>query len=297
MKRIISILLTFSLFCPLMLYGQTDWNTVKINTINITDNISYLKGRGGNIGVLHGSDGVMIVDDQYAELSDKIKKSLDSLSESELKFIVNTHYHGDHTGGNESLSIDGASIVAHRNVRKRLGTTFYSSMWEREVESKPETFWPVITFKDEITFYLNEEEVQIIHIPKAHTDGDALIYFKTSNIMHTGDGFVRYGYPFIDVSAGGSIDGMIAAQEKILEVANANTKIIPGHGDISSVEDVNELLNMLKETRKIIADLKASGKSLDECISSKPFEQYHERWNGSFINSDLFVSLIFESIE
>ncbi|MDH5367542.1 MAG: MBL fold metallo-hydrolase, partial [Cyclobacteriaceae bacterium] len=213
MKRTIIILLIFSFLYPLTMYGQTDWNAVKINTINITDNISYLNGRGGNIGVLHGVDGVMIVDDQYAELSDKIKKSLDSLSKNDLKFIVNTHYHGDHVGGNENLSKNGASIVAHQNVRKRLGITFYSSMWEREVESKPETFWPVITFNDEITFYFNEEEVHIIHIPKAHTDGDALIYFKTSNIMHTGDGFVRYGYPFIDVSAGGSIDGMIAAQE------------------------------------------------------------------------------------
>ncbi|MDH5367694.1 MAG: MBL fold metallo-hydrolase, partial [Cyclobacteriaceae bacterium] len=286
-----------SFLYPLTMYGQTDWNAVKINTINITDNISYLNGRGGNIGVLYGVDGVMIVDDQYAELSDKIKKSLDSLSKNDLKFIVNTHYHGDHVGGNENLSKNGASIVAHQNVRKRLGITFYSSMWEREVESKPETFWPVITFNDEITFYFNEEEVQIIHIPKAHTDGDALIYFKTSNIMHTGDGFVRYGYPFIDVSAGGSIDGMIAAQEKILEVADANTKIIPGHGGISSVDHVKELLNMLKETRKIIADLKTAGKSLDECITSKPLEQYHKRWSGSFINSDLFVSLIYESMK
>lgn len=297
MKRTVFICLAYSLLCPLMLYGQTDWDAIEIKTINITDNISYLKGSGGNIGVLYGPDGVMIVDDQFAELSDKIKNALGALSESDLKFIVNTHYHGDHIGGNENLSADGASVIAHRNVRERLGNAFYSSMQERDVEPKPETFWPVITFRDEITFYLNKEEVQIIHVPNAHTDGDALIYFKTSNVMHTGDGFVRYGYPFIDVSAGGSIDGMIAAHEKILEVANANTIIIPGHGEIASVEDVNEVLNMLRETRKIISDLMAAGKSLDECISSKPFEDYHERWSGSFIDSNVFVRLIFESIE
>ena len=297
MKSTMIILLFALLTSPIFLFGQRDWDAIEIKTTHITDNISYLQGSGGNIGVLYGSDGVMMVDDQYGELSVKIKKALAELSSNNLKFIVNTHYHGDHTGGNENLAGDGVSIVAHQNVRERLGNTFYSSMWKREVEAKPETFWPIITFNDEMTFHLNNEEVQIVHTPSGHTDGDALVFFKTSNVLHAGDGFVRYGYPFIDVSAGGSIDGMIATQEKILELTNADTKIIPGHGQISSIKDVKELLKMLNETRKIVADLKSNGKTIEECVSLSPLKEYHERWNGNFISSDLFVSLIYDSID
>ena len=297
MKRLLPLLLLCFLAGPNALLAQRDWDVIEIKTTKITDNISYLEGSGGNIGVLHGSDGVMMVDDQYGELSVKIKAALAALSSNELKFIVNTHYHGDHTGGNENMSGDGVSIVAHRNVRARLGNTFYSAMFKRDVEAKPKTFWPVITFNDEMSFHFNKEEVQIIHTPSSHTDGDALVFFKTSNVLHAGDGFVRYGYPFIDVSAGGSIDGIIATQKKILELANKDTKIIPGHGEISTLEDVKELLVMLNETRKIVADLKLSGKSLDECVSLNPLKNYHERWNGSFISSDLFVSLIYDSVD
>ncbi len=294
MKKAFTFLM---LAIPLILAAQRDWDAIEIKTNPINDRISYLEGSGGNIGVLHGPEGIMIVDDQYAQLSEKIRIALSELSGSDLRFILNTHYHGDHTGGNENLSKDGATIVAHENVRKRLGTTFYSDLWERDIEAKPESFWPIVTFKSELTFYLNGEEIQIIHIPEAHTDGDILIHFKSSNILHTGDAFVRYGYPFIDVAAGGTMDGFIKAQEKILEVADADTKIIPGHGQISSIADVKELKQMLEETRKIVFEMKVARKSLNDCISAKPLADYHERWNGSFITSDLFVRIIYESIK
>lgn len=281
---------------PTISFAQRDWEAIEIKTTNIKENISYLEGSGGNIGVLHGEDGIMIVDDQFAELSEKIKAALSALSDSDLKFIVNTHYHGDHVGGNENLSKDGATIVAHQMVRERLGESFYNAIMDREVEAKPSTYWPTITFTEEIKFYLNGEEVQVIHVPNAHTDGDALIYFKTSNVLHGGDAFVRYGYPYIDVAAGGSINGLIAAQEKILEVADEETIIIPGHGGLSSIEDVKELKQMLEGTRNIIKDLKAEGKTLDECLTAQPFSEYHEKWSGSFITSDLFVRLVYESL-
>jgi glyoxylase-like metal-dependent hydrolase (beta-lactamase superfamily II) len=289
-------LLLFLVNLPLFLFSQSDWSTVEITTTEITDKIAFLVGRGGNIGVLHGPDGVMIIDDQYAPLSEKITGALADLSQSDLKFIVNTHYHGDHTGGNENLSANGASIVAHQKVRERLGTTFYSEMMDREIASKPESFWPTITFNEDLTFFLNGEEIRIQYVPNTHTDGDAIVFFATSNVIHTGDAFVRYGYPYIDVAAGGSIDGFIAAQRTIMEMANQSTKIIPGHGELSDIVDVQELLDMLLATRQIIATHKSQGKSLDEILTMNPLEGYHEKWSGSFINSDLFARSIFESL-
>lgn len=292
MKRLVFII---SLL-PAFSFAQTDWESVEIETQSITDNISFLIGRGGNIGVIHSEEGIMIIDDQYAPLSEKIEAALADLSNSNLKFIVNTHYHGDHTGGNENLSKDGAIIVAHENVKSRLSTPFYSAMWDREVAAKTETFWPKLTFKENLTFDFSGEEIDVIYTPSAHTDGDAIIHFKTSNVIHTGDAFVRYGYPFIDVSAGGSIDGFIQAQDKILSLANEETKIIPGHGELSSIAEVKELRTMLIETRELVANLKSAGKSLDEILTANPLAAYHDRWSGSFIDTLLFTRTIFDSL-
>lgn len=295
MKR---LLLYFTILSPILVFSQTDWASVEIKNIPVKGNISYLQGRGGNIGVLNGQDGLLIVDDQYAELSDKISAALEEISDGkELKYILNTHYHGDHTGGNENLSANGATIVAQENVKKRLSTTFYSAFWDREVEAKPESFWPNETFKDVKKMKFNDELIEIHHAPNGHTDGDVLVYFKSSNVIHAGDLFVRYGYPFVDIAAGGSIDGIIRAQNNILKLANDDTKIIPGHGELATVEDVKELRDMLMQTRKIVSDLKDQGKSLDECISMNPLAEYHERWNGNFITSDLFVRIIFETVK
>jgi cyclase len=295
MKKILFLL---SALCPLLLFSQTDWEAVVIKNIPVKGNISYLEGRGGNVGVLTGEDGILIVDDQYAELSDKISQTLSGLSSGDLKYILNTHYHGDHTGGNENLSADGATIVAHENVKKRLSTPFYSTMWDREVEAKPEGFWPTETFKGVKRMSFNGEEIEIHHVPNGHTDGDVLVYFKTSNVIHAGDLFVRYGFPFIDVSAGGSINGMIKAQNNIKKLASSDTKIIPGHGKEANYEDVEEFLGMLTGTRDIIADIKKQGKTLDECISMNPLEDYKERWDtGGFISADVFVRFIYETLD
>lgn len=285
------------LLMPSMLFAQTDWSSVSIQTQKVTDNISFLIGRGGNIGVIYGKEGVMIIDDQYAPLSEKIKVAISSLSAGELKFIINTHYHGDHTGGNENLSKDGAIIVAHENVKERLSTTFYSTMFDREVEAKSEAYWPKLTFKDNLSFDFNGEEIDVIYTPAAHTDGDAIIHFKSSNAIHAGDAFVRYGYPFIDTSAGGSIQGFIDAQDLILSLANAETKIIPGHGGLSTIEDVKELKAMLVETKELVAKLKEEGKSLDDVLTANPLQPYHERWSGSFIDTQLFTRAIYQSLE
>ena len=262
----------------------------------VEGNISFLTGAGGNIGVLHGPEGIMIVDDQFAPLSEKISEVIGTFVEGDLKYVLNTHFHGDHTGGNENFKNAGATIVGHDKVRSRLQINYRNDLLKRDVKAKTEGFWPGITFSSDMTFHFNGEEVQLIHVADAHTDGDALVHFKTSNVIHAGDAFVRYGYPYIDVRAGGSIDGIIAAHEKILNISNEETKIIPGHGALARITEVQEVLTMLKETRAIVADAKSKGKALEDLIPEKPFADYHERWNGNFISSDLFVQLIYEAL-
>ncbi len=284
------------LLIPCLASAQRDWSAVEIKTLPINSRIAYLVGSGGNVGVLHGPEGLMLVDDQYAPLSGKIQVAATGLTDSEIRFVVNTHYHGDHTGGNENFKVGGAVVVAHENVKSRLAKTFENTLLGRTMEAKDESFWPVVTFSQDITFYLNGEEVHIVHVKNAHTDGDALVHFKTSNILHTGDAFVRYGYPYVDVSAGGTIHGMIAAQKQILALCDEDTRIIPGHGELATAEDVRELLKMLEETKEIIATAKVAGETLEDLRARKPLESYHERWSGNFISSDLFTQIIYETL-
>lgn len=289
-------LVTTLLLLPLISTGQ-GWDNVNIKTTKVAGNIYYLEGRGGNIGVLVGDDGVLLVDNQFAPLSDKIKAAVAEISDAEISFLINTHYHGDHTGGNENFKKDDVVIVAHKNVKDRMSTTFENTVLKRTMEAKAETFWPNMSIPlDKLGLSLFGENVDLIHVPGCHTDGDMIVHFKKANVLHTGDAFVRYGFPYIDVSAGGTIDGFIAAQEKILSLLNANTKIIPGHGQISDNKDVEELLTMLKETRAIVAKEKENGVALEDLLPKNPLKDYSEKWSGSFINTDLFVQTIYESL-
>ncbi len=293
MKKLACLIILF----PLLGYSQRDWDAIEITNVPVKGNISFLLGSGGNIGVLTGEDGVLIVDDQFAELSEKISSKLMEMSDGgELKYILNTHYHGDHTGGNENLSENGATILAHENVKKRLSTPFLNADQET-VDPKPEGFWPTETFKKVKKLTFNGEEIEIHHVPNGHTDGDVLVFFKTSNVIHAGDLFVRYGFPYIDMPAKGSIEGMIRAQNNIKKLADENTKIIPGHGDLATLDDVDEFLDMLTGARDKVASLKADGMSLDECLSERPLAEYHERWSGNFINTDFFTRVIYETLE
>ncbi len=282
-------------FIPFFIQAQ-EWEDVVIQSTKVSDKIYYLEGRGGNIGVLLGKDGVLLVDDQFAQLSGKIKSKIKELGNVSVSHVINTHFHGDHTGGNETFKNEGAIIVGHQNVRERLAQTFENKALKRKVEAKEESFWPDVTFQSDSSMKLYGEQIALIYLPYAHTDGDAIVYFKTSNVIHTGDAFVRYGYPFIDVSAGGTIDGFIDAQERILALADENTVIIPGHGKSSSRQDVQELLGMLKDTKNIVAKAKNEGVALEDLIPQEPLKDFHERWSGNFINSDLFVQLIYESL-
>lgn len=293
MNRLFLIML--SLLVTGSLIAQ-DFSKVTISEVRVTDNIFYLKGAGGNIGLLSWDSGNLIVDSQFEPLGDKIKAKISELSNQKTKYLVNTHFHGDHLGGNANWSADGVTIVAQENVRERVQKTFRNEILQRDVKAQPKEVWPVITFSENMSLYVGEEELNVIFIPAAHTDGDAIIQFKASNVIHAGDVFVRYGYPFIDVSSGGTIDGIIAGLEKIMELADEDTIIIPGHGELATEDDVKVLRDVLADSRNIIKKLKEEDKSLNDILTLKPLAKYDDQYSGSFINGQVFIQLIYESL-
>jgi len=254
--------------------AQDSFDSVQIKTIKITESIYMLEGAGGNIGVLAGKDGIVLIDDQFAPLSEKIKAALQAISDKPVRFVINTHFHGDHVGGNENFGGEGAIIVAQENSRQRMTTDQFAAAFNSVQKAAPYDALPKVTFTESVTLHLNGETVQVLHVKNAHTDGDAIIYFKESNVIHAGDVFVRYGLPFIDQEHGGGIDGMIEGNEKLLAIANDNTKIIPGHGDLASKKDLLEFKNMLVKIREIIATAMKQGKTLEQIVAADPLKDY-----------------------
>ncbi|AXT18456.1 MBL fold metallo-hydrolase [Flavobacteriaceae bacterium AU392] len=294
MKQIVSFLIVFFLISNYI--TAQNFDNVTMKSTKITDNIYMLQGAGGNIGLLIGEDGVFMIDDQYRELSDKIKNAVTEITSQPIKYVFNTHWHFDHAGSNEAFG-EKAQIIAHKNVRKRLKEDHVITPFGWDVKALTKSGWPVITFDEGFKMYLNNEEINMIHGPAAHTDGDAFVFFKEANVIHTGDIFVRYGFPFIDAYSGGSIDGMIDILEKIIELSNNETVIIPGHGALSKQADVKEVRNMLIETKKLILDAKNEGRSKEELIDSNILSAYSERWSGNFIDTGLFIQLVYEGFE
>lgn len=292
MKRLISISFTFVFLIIFLQSNAQGFDSVEIKTNKITDNIYMLEGAGGNIGVITGNDGIVMIDDQFAPLSDKIKTALKALSDKPVKFIINTHFHGDHTGGNENFGKDGVVIVAHENSRLRMTMDEFLGAFNMNQPAAPYDALPKITFTESVTLHLNGETLELTHIKNAHTDGDAIIYFKESNVIHTGDVFVRYGLPFIDQPHGGSIDGMIKGVDKILSIANDNTKIIPGHGALANRNDLVEYKKMLQILRDRIAGAMKAGKTLNEIIKADPTKEY----NAAFDRS-VFITLVYDSLK
>ena len=249
---------------------------VTINTTKLTDSIYMLKGSGGNIVVSVGQDGVFMVDDQFAPLTKKIKEAISKITDQPVKFVINTHWHPDHTGGNENFGELGAIIVSHDNVRKRLSTEQFSEFFNRTVPPLPEKGLPIVTFSDNMTVYQNGDEIKIIHVDNGHTDGDSIAYFTKNNVIHVGDDFNDISYPFIDISSGGSIDGLISSLETISSIINDETKVVSGHSEVSNKTKVNDFTNMLKDVREKISQMIKDGKSLEEIIASQPTSKYDQ---------------------
>ena len=280
--------LTFASPCR----AQQDFSKVDIKVHKVAGNVYILEGSGGNIGVSVGDDGIVIVDDQFAPLAPKIKAALKGITDKPLRFVINTHFHGDHTGGNAQFSSE-ATIIAHENVRKRL---LEGGAPPGGAAPAPKEALPVVTFNDRATVHLNGEDIRAIHFPNGHTDGDSVIFFPKSNVVHMGDDFVTYGFPFIDVHSGGSLSGMIAGVEKVLTMVPENVKIIPGHGPISAPADVRKFLDMLKDTRAIVAKAAADGKTADQMKSDHVLAKYEDLGKG-FIKTDAWIDLVLADIQ
>jgi cyclase len=274
------------LFASSALFSQT--NEVTIETTKLSDNVYMLVGSGGNIGVSAGEDGVFIIDDQFAQLTPKIVTSIKAISDKPFQFLVNTHYHGDHTGGNENMTKQGVKIIAHENVRKRLV----------DGESSKDAL-PIITFNDRVNVHMNGEDVNVYHVEHAHTDGDAILYFTQSNVLHTGDTYFRNRYPYIDLKSGGSIDGYIKAVKKGLTLINDDTKIIPGHGEISNKKEYQSFLTMLETLRANVHAEIEKGKTEDEVATNNSItKQYDDLGYGDFfINSERIKRAIYQSLK
>ncbi len=293
MKRILSLLLICS--CSFTFLFAQDWSAVEIKTEKLSDNVYVLFGRGGNVGLCVGEDGVFMIDDQYAPLSEKIVAAIAEITDKPVKFLLNTHWHGDHTGGNENFGKKGAVLVAHENVRKRLSTDQFMQAFSRNVEAKPDSFWPEVTFKKDVTFHMNGEEIIAFHVHNAHTDGDAIVYFPKSNVVHMGDTYFRERFPFFDVSSGGSVNGMINAANKVLFLANEDTKIIPGHGIVSNKVELQKYRDVLMALRDRVQGAIDDGKSFEEIIAAKLSTSF-EGWGEMFINYDKIVDLIYTDL-
>ncbi len=283
--------------CSGLAMGQDqDFSKVEIKVTKVAGSVYMLEGTGGNIGVCVGDDGIVIVDDQFAPLADKIRAALKGISDKPLKYIINTHYHGDHTGGNQPLS--DATIVAHDNVRKRLasgGKGGNGSSLEFEAKPSPKEALPVVTFSHDVTLHVNGEDIRALHVPSGHTDGDSVVFFPKSNVVHMGDDFVTYGFPFVDIAAGGSVRGMAAALESVIKQLPADVKVIPGHGPVSALNDVRVYIRMLGDTLAVVDKGIKAGKTLDQLKQDKVLAPW-QKYSGDFVNSDVFIETLYNDL-
>ncbi len=292
--RRLSLIIAATIFASGPACAQPDPSKVEIKVERIAPGVAVLFGSGGNIGLSYGEDGNVLVDDQFAPLTGKILAAVNGIDPDPVKFVVNTHWHGDHTGGNENLGKAGAVIVAHDNVRRRMSVDQFSKRFGKTAAS-PKSALPVVTFGQEVTLNLNSDELQIVHVRAAHTDGDSLVYWRKAKVLHMGDTFFhKVSLPFIDLDSGGSIDGAIAAVRAALGLAATDAKIIPGHGPVATRADLEAYLAMLIDVRGKIASARAAGQSLDQIKAANPAKRY-EVANG-FISADAFAETVFQSL-
>ena len=289
-KICIAILTLISVFSVPV--GAQNLSQATITTIPVADGIYMLMGQGGNIGVSVGADGVLLIDDQFAPMHDKIVTAVDAITKRPIKMLLNTHWHGDHTGGNELFAAGGTLIVAHDNVRKRMSSTHFSSFFRNESPPSPKAALPVVTFDSTITLHINGMTLHAQHVPPAHTDGDSIIWFREANVVHLGDTFFNGFYPFIDIDSGGSFHGMITAINSVLPAINATTKIIPGHGPLADKNALIAFRDMLQTVAFRIDALIADGKNKQQIIDTKPTADYDAEWGDGFIKPDRWVAMV-----
>lgn len=296
----VAAILALAVFASAGNAQQEDFSKVQIKVTKVSGNIYMLEGEGGNIAASVGEDGIVIVDDQFAPLADKIQAALKNLgiTDKPVRFVINTHYHGDHTGGNAPFANTGSTVIAQDNVRKRLEQGTASGVGGSDVHQVSpavKAALPIITFDHDVTVHLNGEDIRALHFPAGHTDGDAVIFFPKNNVVHMGDDFVRYGFPFIDVASGGSVQGMIAAMEKVSAQLPPDVKVIPGHGALSNLDDVRAFVIMLKETSAAVQKAIDEHKTVEQMKQEKILDPW-KKWSGDFIDSNKFIDTLYNSL-
>jgi len=270
-----------------------NFDTIQVRAVPVAGSVHMLVGAGGNIGVVVGSDAVFVVDDQFAPLSPKILAAIRTLTADPVRFVVNTHWHFDHTGGNENMQQAGALIFAHENVRRRMSTGQFIEALKRQEPASPHNALPVVTFTDTLSFHLNGDSIVVFHVAPAHTDGDAVVMFTKANVVHTGDVFVSAGFPFVDLSSGGTIDGIIAATERIMVATNAQTKIIPGHGPLADRARVKAYHDMLYVLRERMGRELAARHTIEQVLASKITADYDAEWPA---NRERFLRILHQEL-
>lgn len=275
------------------LFGQVNYDTVQVRSQQLTPGVYMLTGSGGNIGLAVGDDAVFVVDDQFAPLSPKILAAIAAISRKPVRFLVNTHAHFDHVGGNENMANAGALIVAHENVRKRMSSEQFIEALNSRTPAFPKGALPVVTFAEGVTFHINGDSIVVSHVPPAHTDGDGLVFFTRANVLHMGDTFHNTGLPFVDLSSGGSIHGIIGAAEKALAMTNAQTKIIPGHGPLADRARLQRWRDILIEVREKMRTAVAARKTLEQVQADSLTKPYAREWPGGHAR---FVQLLYQEL-
>lgn len=292
LKALFAVLSLLFLASLAFAQGQ-DFSKVEMKATHVAGNVWMLEGSGGNIGVSVGPDGLLIVDDQFAPLADKIKAALKNLGEGKLKFVINTHWHGDHTGSNAIFGLE-VPIIAQSNVRKRLGSESTNRAGQK-VPAAPKAVLPIITFDETLSVHFNGEEIKAIHYPHGHTDGDGVIFFTGSNVVHMGDHMMTGSFPFVDTSSGGSVEGIVRNIGNILAKLPPDVKIIPGHGPIATIENVRQYQQVLVETVDIVRKQVLAGKSLDE-VKAAGLPAKYDSWGKGFISTPIWIETVYRSI-
>ncbi len=287
-----ALLAALALVPSLALAQMPDFSKVQVTTTPVAGNVHMLVGAGGNVAVSVGPDGVLVVDDQFQPLAAKINAAVDKLSKKKIQYVLNTHWHFDHTGGNPVLGKEGL-IVAHENVRTRLAAE--QKIFGQPIAALPKEGLPVITYGTTMSLFFNGEEIKLTHLPAGHTDGDTAVYFTTSNVLHTGDQFIVDSFPFFDMENGGSVEGYVRNLEKLLQTLPAGVKIIPGHGPLAGKEEMERMVAMLKETTALVRSHKDGGKTLEQ-VQAQGVPEKYKTWGGAFIKEAQYLEFLYKGL-
>lgn len=275
------------------LSAQTNYDTVQVRAVQLSPGLHVLFGAGGNIGLSTGADGTFVIDDQFAPLTPKIVAAIRTITDRPVKFVINTHWHGDHTGGNENLGNAGALIVAHDNVRKRMSVDQFMAALNQKVPAAPRAALPVVTFSDAVTFHINGDSVTVTHVSPAHTDGDAIVHFLKANAVHMGDVFNNTGLPFIDRSSGGSVFGIIKAADQVYAMTDAQTRIVPGHGEVTDRNRLKAWRDAVSTVTERVQREVRAGKTIEQVLAMKVSAEFEKEWPGGH---ERFVRAVFDEV-